>query len=166
MWFWVKEAGPCPDPTLIQTSFHYCGHHSPVSSDLPRSATEGYLYCFNVTNKRDKKFTTLTPGAGDGARALLPGRHSLQPQHLIEFILLFLLLLGFFLFGLYLFCNRVSYSLGWPRTCHIAEGPIESLVLLPLPPKFEVINVPPPPYPAQVTILKYRSQGPGKWLSR
>lgn len=74
--FWVKEAETCPDPTFVQTSFRYCGHHGPVSSDLPRAATEGWLCCFSVTNKSDKTFTTLPPGAGDGAQALLHARHT------------------------------------------------------------------------------------------
>ena len=95
--FWVKEAGPCPAPILVQTSFHYCGHRSPVSSDLPGSATEGYLCCFSVTNKRDRKFTALAPGAGDGAQALLHARvtASTPGSTFIPVFVLLLLLLGF-----------------------------------------------------------------------
>lgn len=93
--FWVKEAETCPDPMFVQTSFRYCGHHGPVSSDLPRAATEGWLCCFSVTNKSDKTFTTLPPGAGDGAQALLHARHTASspgPTFIPVFVLLLLLL--------------------------------------------------------------------------
>lgn len=99
--FRVKETGACPNH--IQTSFHYCRYHSPMSSDLPRSATEGYLCCFCVTNKRDKKLTFYHLVQGMEPR-FSSRPDSLKPKFSIYSCVCFGgVAAGIFLFGLYLF---------------------------------------------------------------